>query len=69
MTNIENEMSDKSEAVAGLWKSFLTLGFIGGVQLSDVQTVVAIFASGAAGIYALLNVYVLWRDKIKGKKE
>lgn len=66
MTNIENNM--KSDAAVGLCKGIGLLGIVCGIQLSDVQAVFAILASLAAGIYATMNAYVLWRDKIKRRK-
>jgi hypothetical protein len=49
-----------------------TIGVIaawaGTITLSQVQAVVAICSGIVVGGYAATQWYVLWRDKIKGKK-
>lgn len=46
-----------STAVAGAGASW---------TLSDFAALVAIVSGTLAGLYALLQMYVLWRDKLKG---
>jgi hypothetical protein len=37
--------------------------------LSDFAALVAIISGALAGLYALLQMYVLWRDKIKQQND
>lgn len=44
------------------------LAWIGSITLADVQLVVAILSGCAVLTYTVVNTYVLWRDKIRGKQ-
>jgi len=60
-------MTEHHDSVwAALWKVVaLALAWIGGIKLADVQVVVAILSGLCVAGYAVLQAYVLWRDKIK----
>lgn len=58
----------KSEAAVGLCKSIGLLGFFGCITIAEVQSFFAILSYIAGGTYAVINAYVLWRDKIKRRK-
>lgn len=60
-------MTEQHDSVwAAVWKvAALALAWVGGVKLADVQVVVAILSGLCVAGYALLQAYVLWRDKIK----
>ena len=49
--------------LAAVWS-----GAFVGWSLSDWAALVAIITSLLAGVYTVLQVYVLWRDKIRGNK-
>jgi hypothetical protein len=42
--------------------------WVGGVSLGDVQVAVSIITGVIVGAYSAVNLYVLWRDKIRGKE-
>lgn len=60
-------MTDPHDSVvAAIWKVIvLALAWVGGIKLADVQIVVAILSGLCVAGYALLQAYVLYRDKIK----
>ena len=66
MTNIETDM--KSDAAMGLCKSVGLLGVFGCITMADVQSFFAILSYIAGGLYAAINAYVLWRDKVRRKR-
>lgn len=49
----------KSAAVAAAW--------YGSVTLADVQTVIGIVSGLAVLVYTVINIYIAWRDKLRGK--
>ncbi len=42
--------------------------WLGSIKLADVQALVAILSGLGVLGYTCLQAYVLWRDKIKGRK-
>jgi hypothetical protein len=58
-----------SGAVADVCKNLAAICvWIGGVSLGDVQVAVSIVTGVIVGAYSAVNLYVLWRDKVKGKQ-
>lgn len=45
------------------------LGWIASIKLADVQVVVAIVSGLVVAGYAATQWFVLWRDKIKGRRD
>lgn len=60
----------RSEGVAALMVKTAAwfAAWFGSVKLADVQAVVAILSGLVVGTLAALNAYVVWRDKIRGRK-
>ena len=42
--------------------------WIGGMSLGDVQVAVSIITGVIVGVYSAVNLYVLWRDKVRGNR-
>lgn len=61
-------MSEKADAAMQLVKISAASGVWLGLQLADLQVFVSIFSGLAVAAYTLVNLYVLWRDKIKRDK-
>lgn len=63
-------MSQKHEVAEQLGKITLAAGgWLGAVQLANVQIIVSIISGVAVAVYTLVNLYVLWRDKIQRDKQ
>jgi hypothetical protein len=59
----------ESGAVGSVCKNLAAVCiWIGGVSLGDVQVAVSIITGIIVGAYSAVNLYVLWRDKIKDRK-
>jgi hypothetical protein len=59
-----------SDSAGNLFRNFAAVCvWIGGVSLGDVQVAVSIITGVIVGAYSAVNLYVLWRDKIKGGRD
>jgi CHASE2 domain-containing sensor protein len=60
-------MTEPHDSVwAAIWKVIaVAMAWFGSVQLADVQAMVAILSGLCVAGYAVLQAFVLWRDKIK----
>jgi len=59
-----------SGAVAEVCKNLAAICvWAGGVSLGNVQVAVSIVTGIIVGAYSAVNLYVLWRDKIKGRRD
>lgn len=63
-------MNDDSSAW-GLFKAvvFYVLAWLGSWKVGELQAVAGVFSALAIGLFAALQAYVLWRDKVQRKVE
>lgn len=61
-------MTDHQDTTGGVIVRVIgvILAWLGSLKLGDIQAFMAILSGMCVFVYTALQIYVLWRDKIKG---